>query len=270
MHAWPRTIVVVHGDTLSSLIGTITSRLAGIKVVHIEAGLRTFRILDPFPEEIIRRLTSKLAHFHLAPSIEARENLLAARVNPYVIQVTEGNTALDNLQSYKRSKKKSIPTIPVIVVTLHRHELLKNRKLLFETLTFINEISERFSVFLYLDARLDSWIKKSQFSLRTGVQRREKSSHTNFLNSLMSADLVITDSGGLQEELAYFGIPGIIHRRSTERHDGLGENLALSNWEVSNLEVFVQEYFKYQRSQKAFLESPSDKVVTALMSWELI
>jgi UDP-N-acetylglucosamine 2-epimerase (non-hydrolysing) len=270
MRNWPQTFVMVHGDTLSTLIGVITSRLAGLQVVHVEAGLRTNKLFDPFPEEIIRRLTSKLASHHLAPSMEARMNLISEDVPVLSIQMTEGNTALDNLSGLRRSSNRTLAPMPMLIVTLHRHELLKNRRLLHETLTYVNLLSESFSVHLFLDTRLQGWIEKSKFDISLSIKRHEKISHDTFLKLLMDADLVITDSGGLQEELAFFGIPGIIHRRNTERQDGLGANLSLSLWKIENLKVFIGEYSKYQRPQMTLKTSPSEKSIQALKQWGLL
>ncbi|MEK7357016.1 MAG: UDP-N-acetylglucosamine 2-epimerase, partial [Bdellovibrionota bacterium] len=89
-----KTFVVVHGDTLSTLVGSILARRAGYPVVHVEAGLRSPSLLNPFPEEINRRLVSKLATYHMAPDSRAEGNLQRAHVKGRVV-VTRGNTLLD-------------------------------------------------------------------------------------------------------------------------------------------------------------------------------
>lgn len=217
--------VVVHGDTLSTLAGSLAAFYLRKSIVHVEAGLRTHDLAQPFPEEANRRICASLAALHIAPSRKARDNLLAEGVSADCIKVL-GNPLSDLVRDYQKSrcrdKQTSMPAYDVIV-TMHRRE---NRQ------TGIRQLC------LALDR-----IRTGQASVHIAVIRhphpevhrrflRYMTDHPNthyinpldhrsFLGVLSGARLVITDSGGIQEESAMLGRPTLVLRKFLDREDGI-------------------------------------------------
>lgn len=210
---------------MTTVIGSLLGRLLGATVAHVEAGLRSHDWRNPFPEELNRILTSKIARIHFAPDQTAVANLSSVKGEVFC---TEGNTITD--QVYRElGPMKAHPTGGAIVVLLHRTELLSNSRKLEDTLSALIEISKNCSrMTIVLDAlaraALSNLTTFSILSNQTSVVISGKLDHRNFLHELIKSDYVITDSGGVQEESAALGIPCIIHRVASERLDGLGPN----------------------------------------------
>ena len=220
-----RSVFLVHGDTMTTVVGSLLGRLLGATVAHVEAGLRSHDWRNPFPEELNRILTSKIARIHFAPDQTAVANLSSVKGEVFC---TEGNTISDQVFR-ELGSMGAHPTGGAIVVLLHRTELLNNSIKLEETLSTLIEISKdcsRMTIVLDALARaaLSNLTTFSVLTNQTSVVISGKLDHRNFLHELLKSDSVITDSGGVQEEAAALGIPCIIHRVASERLDGLGPN----------------------------------------------
>jgi UDP-N-acetylglucosamine 2-epimerase (non-hydrolysing) len=257
--------LVVQGDTLSTLIGAFCGRAKRLRVVHIEAGLRSGSLFDPFPEEMTRRLVTKLSTFHIAPGEYEASVLASEGIKPTNIKHSAGNTGLDNIS---KSFHKAEHPDPYAIVTLHRTEILRRQDKLKEIFYELSRISHDIKIFCYLDTRailayksLD--ITNSQMEIGPRIE------HEDFIKSIRNADWVLTDSGGLQEECAYLGIPTFVHRRSTERFEGINENVFLSEWNIEPLEGFLQNYKNYRLEPRILEISPSWIVVKCIKDWEL-
>ena len=219
------SVFLVHGDTMTTVVGSLLGRLLGAKVAHVEAGLRSHDWRNPFPEELNRIITSKIARLHFAPDQTAAANLSGVKGEVFC---TEGNTIGDQVVR-ELGNMGTHPIGGAIVVLLHRTELLNNSKKLEETLSALIEISKNCSrMTIVLDAlaraSLSNLTTFSVLSSQTSVVISGKLDHGSFLHELIKSDYVITDSGGVQEEAAALGIPCIIHRVTSERQDGLGPN----------------------------------------------
>ena len=219
------SVFVVHGDTMTTVVGSLMGRLLGATVAHVEAGLRSHDWRNPFPEELNRILTSKIAGIHFAPDQTAVANLSSVKGEVFC---TEGNTISDQVFR-ELGLMGAHPTGGAVVVLLHRTELLNNSRKIDETLSALIEISKSCSrMTIVLDAlaraALSSLTTFSVLSNQTSVVISGKLDHRSFLLELIKSDYVITDSGGVQEESAALGIPCIIHRVASERLDGLGHN----------------------------------------------
>ncbi|MDG4767032.1 UDP-N-acetylglucosamine 2-epimerase (non-hydrolyzing) [Solwaraspora sp. WMMD406] len=227
--------VVVHGDTLTALIGGLVAFWNGIPVVHLEAGLRTQDIHQPFPEEVNRSVISRFASLHLAPTRTAALNLLNEKVPAQRIVIT-GNTVVDSLR-YLIESGKAVPPAWVadvshrrlVVMTLHRRENWGDgvRRIC----GAVRQIVERDSdTEVAVVTHPNPEVRSTLTGMLSGVRRVrlvDPLSYPSMVGLLARADLVITDSGGIQEEAATLGLRMLVTRDVTERaevlHDGLGE-----------------------------------------------
>lgn len=224
-------MVLVHGDTTTTFAGALAAFYNGIKVGHVEAGLRTHNKWLPFPEEMNRKLTGSLADVHLAPTETARKNLLQEGVKPQNIFVT-GNTVIDALRTtvkqdftfstdllnnidYQRQK--------VILVTAHRRENLGEP--LKNICHAIRKIVDSFpEIRVIYPVHLNPTVRDIAFDILKGHERIKllEPLDTDEMHNLMARSyMVMTDSGGLQEEAPSLGKPVLVLRHETERPEAV-------------------------------------------------
>ncbi|KQM40139.1 UDP-N-acetylglucosamine 2-epimerase [Microbacterium sp. Leaf203] len=260
------SIVLVHGDTMTTVLGTFIGRLAGLPVAHVEAGLRSGDWRHPFPEELDRRIVGRLAEVHYAPTDETASNLSARRN----VIVTHGNTVKDAVRD-SAAKRPTEPRghdaeEPYGLVLLHRFEFISNVALVRDTLQTLNDHSP-----VALQVVVDSYSRDAIESVieQMGLDRLStapKLEHAAFVERLQNAHLVVTDSGGVQEETAVFGIPTLIHRMATERNEGLGTSALLSRWDQDIVRRFLQEADTHRAGNDEATASPSDIIVEDLLA----
>jgi UDP-N-acetylglucosamine 2-epimerase (non-hydrolysing) len=254
------TILLVHGDTMTTVIGAWIARRIHRPSAHVEAGLRSGDWRHPFPEELDRRIVGRLAAVHYAPSPEAVTNL--AGVNDVVF--THGNTVLDAVLDHVEGDGQ--PEAPYGIVLLHRFEYMGNRQLVEETMRAIAEhapFDVRFFVDEFAKGGLADILPTADLS---HIQVQDKLPHAEFVDVLRKAEFVITDSGGIQEECALLGIPTLVHRKATERLEGIGRNVVLSDWKISKLADFLRNYAQHRRQVLRPDRSPSDLIVEDLIA----
>lgn len=253
------SVIVVHGDTITTVLGAYIARALRVPCAHIEAGLRSGSWRHPFPEELDRMIVGKLAQIHYTPSQEAVNNL---RGKENVV-FTHGNTAIDAILDHPVREESS--QAPYGVLLLHRFEFLNDRDLVRNTLETIQAHAPceiRFFADGFGQQLMNQVLGESGES-KLNVQ--PKLPHDEFANVLRNADFVITDSGGIQAECALLGVPTLIHRKTTEQKEGLGENILLSNWEMDNLVNFFEHHSHYRRAQRTLEHSPSEIIVDDLV-----
>jgi UDP-N-acetylglucosamine 2-epimerase (non-hydrolysing) len=257
--------VVVHGDTMTSTLIACVGWISRVDVIHIEAGLRSGSLRHPFPEELCRRATAYIAKVHFAPNVDAIENL--AKRKGFKIN-TLGNTAQDallmTLKDESISRHESFA-----LVTLHRSELLGSTQELEAIFKALVEVAGQTALKIVLDelAMANIPVKILQtISNDPNIQILPKLPHDEFVRQLNESLFVITDSGGIQEECAVLGKPCLVHRKSTERMDGIGENALLSNWDQNLVRWFLSNHAQFERTAKQPENSPSAIVVSALKS----
>ncbi|AXA97344.1 UDP-N-acetylglucosamine 2-epimerase [Microbacterium sp. PM5] len=253
-------VVVVHGDTVTTVLGTVIGRLLGLPVAHVEAGLRSGDWRHPFPEELDRRIVGRLASVHYAPSDQAVANLRGRRN----VVATHGNTVRDAV----RDAASSAPAPELRdrgLVLLHRYEFISQPTLVLDTLRLLDAHSP-----VPLDIIVDSYSRETVASTiaDAGLSRltvAPKLEHSAFVALLQSARFIVTDSGGIQEEAAVHGVPTLIHRRATERSDGLGSSAVLSGWNPDVVRAFLGDPDRFRVVDPPFGASPSDIVVADLI-----
>jgi UDP-N-acetylglucosamine 2-epimerase (non-hydrolysing) len=198
--------VLVQGDTTSALAMAVSAYNNEKKVIHLEAGLRTHNIMDPYPEEGNRQLISRIATMHLCPTIENKKNLLNEKVSGE-IYVT-GNTGLDNINKdgcYYGNK---------VLITMHRRDNHLNMDKWFIELSKCAKKYPNLNFIIPLHPNPN--VQKHKYLLKH-IEIIEDMNHLDLINLLKICRFVITDSGGIQEEAAFLNKKVIICRKSTER-----------------------------------------------------
>jgi UDP-N-acetylglucosamine 2-epimerase (non-hydrolysing) len=216
-------IVLVPGDVNSTLACSLTASKLGIKVGHIEAGLRSFD--RTMPEEINRIVTDSISDFLFVTEASGLVNLGKEGVSPEKIFFV-GNTMIDTLVKYYskiKSKKKSLEfnvhQKKFVVVTFHRPSNVDNPENLRKLVDFIEKISHQIAVIFPIHPRTRLNLNKFGYSFtnKANIKLIEPLGYIDFLSLVYDSAMVITDSGGIQEETTYMGIPCITVRNSTER-----------------------------------------------------
>ena len=262
-------ICLIHGDTLSTLFGMRMAKAAGLKVGHVEAGLRSFCIWHPFPEELIRIHCMKRCDVLFAPSEEARNNLESMKVRGRVIKV-DGNTVVDALRLMEETAATiEIPQQPFALVTCHRLETITRKKRLQHVVALLNRFAEQIEVLFVIHTPTLKYLKK--FHLKEQISPKVRvlgmQNYLNFSSLLRSAKLVLTDGGSIQEECAYLNKPCLILRNKTERPDGLGQNAMLWGFEDSVMEGFLSQADSAASAKPREWPRPSAMIVDALIQY---
>ena len=234
--AEPADVVVVQGDTTTSTAAALAAFYARVPVVHVEAGLRTDDRWNPFPEEINRRLTTRLAGLHLAPTVQARDALLREGVPADEIVVT-GNTVIDALQqtvdgsvAYESPELADVDQHrrPVVLVTTHRRESWGEP--MRATARAVRRLAELHpDVHVVVPMHLNPLVRDAlepELSELPNVTLTEPLGYADFCRLLARSALVLTDSGGAQEEAPSLGRPVLVLRETTERPEGVQRGLA--------------------------------------------
>ncbi len=224
-------IVLVHGDTSTTFVGSLAAFYNQIAVGHVEAGLRTYDKYAPYPEEINRRITGVIADMHFAPTESNRKNLLSEKTDPNTIYVT-GNTVIDALKTTVREdyefKDETLKTMPwdskkVIVMTAHRRENLGEP--LKNICMAVRELVEEFpEVEVVYPVHMNPAVRETAQEILGGIERVKLIEPVNadeLHNAIKRGYLVLTDSGGLQEEAPSLGKPVLVLRNETERPEAV-------------------------------------------------
>lgn len=226
--------VFVHGDTTTAMAAAISSFYNGSNVCHVEAGLRTFDLQSPFPEEMNRQVISRISRYHFAPTLKAKNNLLKENISEKNIYIT-GNTVIDALlmareriTSYtsaltKSLEKEILSYQNVILVTGHRRE--NHGRGFNDICTALRRIALDFnnSIIIYpvhLNPKVLNPVK-SLLSDISNIKLISPLNYPDFIWLMNKASLIITDSGGVQEEAPSLGKPVLLLREKTERPEAV-------------------------------------------------
>lgn len=222
-------LVLVHGDTSTTFVGGMAAFLKQIPVGHVEAGLRTYNIYSPFPEEINRQLVGRLATYHFAATETNRENLMKERVSDEYISVV-GNSVIDALLDVTNrpfefsGELKSITEngLRTILMTTHRRENLEQLKGIYDA---VNQLLQDFEdiqiVFpMHKNPKVREKVHAS-LNNHPRVHLVEPLDYELFANMMKHSYMIITDSGGIQEEAPALGKPVLVARNTTERQEGV-------------------------------------------------
>ncbi|BCM91109.1 UDP-N-acetylglucosamine 2-epimerase [Abditibacteriota bacterium] len=217
-------IVLAQGDTTTVLAASLAAAYQKVAFGHVEAGLRTDNKFDPFPEELNRRLTTQISDLHFAPTEQSRQNLLREGVKPEAIYLT-GNTVIDALLQVTKRRKGAGAAAEgrMILATTHRRE---NWGAPLEQIALaFSEILQRFpDTNLVLPMHKNPIVREPLQRIlgdNPRVRLIEPPDYLEFVALMEQAHLILTDSGGVQEEAPALGIPVLVLRRTTERPEGV-------------------------------------------------
>lgn len=220
-------VVLVHGDTSTAFATALACYYMRIPVGHVEAGLRTYNIFSPYPEEFNREAVSLIAQYHFAPTESARQNLIREGRKPQNIYVT-GNTVIDALhttvqESYTHPELEWVNDSRLIMVTVHRRESLGEpmRHIFRAIKRIIDEFGDLKVIFpVHSNPQVRSIANEILGNVHR-VHLIEPLGVLDFHNFMSRSYLVLTDSGGVQEEAPSLGKPVLVMRDVTERPEGL-------------------------------------------------
>lgn len=220
-------IVLVHGDTTTTFVASLAAFYQQIPVGHVEAGLRTYNKFSPYPEEMNRQLTGVLADLHFAPTLQAKQNLLKENKPEAAIFIT-GNTAIDALKTtvrvqYSHPVLDQIGGDRLILMTAHRRENLgRPMENMFRAI--LRVVEKHRDVQVVYPVHMNPVVQEIADRVLGGHDRIhliEPLDVIDFHNFASSAYLILTDSGGIQEEAPSLGVPVLVLRDTTERPEGI-------------------------------------------------
>lgn len=227
IHEVQPQLILVHGDTSTTFVASLAAFYHQIKVGHVEAGLRTYNKYSPYPEEMNRQLTGVLADLHFAPTEQAATHLLQENKKEEAIFVT-GNTAIDALKTTVR-KDYEHPVLDkthgdrVVLVTAHRRENLGERmRGMFRAIKRL--VNEHGDIQVIYPVHLNPVVQEAAQSILGNDERIhliKPLGALDFHNFAARSHLILTDSGGVQEEAPSLGIPVLVLRDTTERPEGI-------------------------------------------------
>ena len=258
--------VLVQGDTTTVMGASIAAFNRSIPVIHLEAGLRSGNLLSPFPEEANRKLTSQVSALHLAPTARSRDNLLAEGVNPANVVVT-GNTVIDALHiAVDMNVAPADPVVadyvvselPKLLVTTHRRENLgSSMENIGDALAEL--AAARPELLILLPAHRNPLVREAvlpRVEKFANVLVTEPLSYGEFTTVMAASDVVLTDSGGIQEEAPSLGKPVLVMRENTERPEAVtAGSVKLVGTDKTTIVTAVAQLFddtrKYEQIAKA-------------------
>jgi UDP-N-acetylglucosamine 2-epimerase (non-hydrolysing) len=222
-------LVLVHGDTTTTFVGAYSAYLNQIPVGHVEAGLRTHNIHSPFPEEINRQMVGRIASYHFAPTDTNRNNLLRENVKKESIAVV-GNTVIDVLLQISQRESFFPQELELlfnngkktILLTSHRRENLGTMKSVFRAIQRISAVNDDVQVIfpIHKNPKVRK-IALNEIGENRDIHLIEPLEYAQFIQAMNKSYLVITDSGGIQEEAPGLGKPVLVTRNTTERPEGV-------------------------------------------------
>lgn len=255
-------VVLVHGDTTTTFAASVAAYYNQIAVGHVEAGLRTWNKYSPFPEEMNRQLTGIIADLHFAPTEKAKQNLMDENKPAEQIFVT-GNTAIDALKTtvnktYSSKILEELGDKRLVLMTAHRRENLgNNMKQMFRAIRRL--VEEHKDIQVIYPVHLNPAVQETANAILGNNKRIKLISPldvVDFHNFAAHAHLILTDSGGVQEEAPSLGVPVLVLRDTTERPEGIeAGTLKLAGTDEENIfnmaNELLSDQHKYEQMAKA-------------------
>lgn len=261
-------IVLTHGDTTTTVFGALIGRLTGTKVMHIESGLRSFNIFNPFPEELNRIITFRLSNYYACPGQLAMNNVKKFQgIKINTVQNTQIDVLKFGLENIHKATIK-IPEEKYVVISTHRFENLYNNDRFKRIIEVAELASKDFKVIIPQHPATEGQITRQGYRNRleqnVNIILTPRLEYENYLKLIIGSEFVMTDGGGNQEELYYLGKPTLILRDKTERQEGLGETAVVSNFDSELIAGFFKNYTKYRRSRVERVISPTSIIVNEI------
>jgi len=253
-------LILVQGDTTTVFSGALVGFYHKIKIGHVEAGLRSGNLMSPYPEEANRKLTGVIANFHFAPTKESKENLLKEGYDEKLIHIT-GNTVIDALfevidDEYEFEDeflKKINFNNRILLLTAHRRENIgKPMENIFKAVKRV--VNEQDDLEVIYPVHLNPKVRKIADNILKDVSRVhliEPLDYVPFANLMNKSHIIVTDSGGIQEEAPSLGKPVIVVRKETERPEGIKAGTAkLAGTDGKTIYKILNELLNNEKSYK--------------------
>lgn len=275
-------LVLVHGDTSTTFVASLAALYNQVSVGHVEAGLRTWDKYSPFPEEMNRQLTGVIADLHFAPTVKSQQNLLNENKKAETIFIT-GNTAIDSLKTTV-TKKYTHPIIEkigndkMILLTAHRRENLgQPMRNMFKAINRL--VNEHDDVQVVYPVHLNPAVREIADEIlgdNNRVHLIEPLGVVDFHNFASRAYIILTDSGGVQEEAPSLGVPVLVLRDTTERPEGIEAGtlkLAGTDEEIiyklaKDLFISPEQYEKMAKASNPYGDGrASERIVQAILHY---
>lgn len=263
-----RHIVLTHGDTMTTFLGALIGRLTRTHVMHVESGLRSFNLFNPFPEEINRLITFRLSDYFACPGDWALNNVSkfkGTKIN------THENTQMDVLRfglENLHKAKVELPKGKYVVLSSHRYENIfdKNR---FEKIIIAAELAaEKYKVVIpqhpVTRVQIDKFGFRKRLESNKNIILKPRLEYENYLKAIVGAEFVMTDGGGNQEELYHLGKPTLLLRDETERQEGIGTTALISRLDMNVIKGFIESYEKYKHPRVVSSVSPTNIIVDSI------
>lgn len=266
--------IMVHGDTMTTVLGSLLARLLRVPALHVEAGMRSGDWRNPFPEELNRTIAAKLVQVHFAPGDRPVANLRREQVRGRIVD-TGQNTIRDAVDLAALAGAPAgiaVPGEPFGLVSLHRFELIEKPELFEPVLEILHEHSRR-QPLLFVDHSVTAAALQ-----RHGLERFfddrflriPRLRYFPFISLMQKSEFLVTDSGGSQEECAFLGHPALIHRAVSEHDTGLDTCVVLSKMDLDVLRGFLANPGRYRVAPPAPEATPTEIIMRELESLGLV
>tara|TARA_B110000008_G_C16926794_1_gene547053 strand:- start:74 stop:1147 length:1074 start_codon:yes stop_codon:yes gene_type:complete len=259
---------LIHGDTISTLIGLIIGKKNDLEVVHIESGLRSYNWFKPFPEEIIRTIVTRYSDILSVDTKEAENNVSKYQTKKKIIRLSR-NTIYDSVVMTLKGEKRIDNN--TLTVTIHRTENIYNKKRLKSLVNLLIKLKNEnlYSEIEWYchDITINALERNNLITLLSNndIHLKKLILHDDFINKIYSSKAVITDGGSIAEECSILNLRTVIWRDVVENKEYLNNNMLLSKYNHDKVVYFLNEI---SNSNKISLDeiSPSEQFVEQLMS----
>ncbi|MBI4994745.1 UDP-N-acetylglucosamine 2-epimerase (non-hydrolyzing) [Candidatus Peregrinibacteria bacterium] len=265
-------LVIVVGDVNSTIACSLAAKKRGVKVAHVEAGLRSFDWT--MPEEINRVLTDRISDFLFCTEKSAVENLKTEGISAKKIFFV-GNVMIDTLLAQKRRAEKSkilqklgLAGKKYALTTLHRPSNVDDKKMLKKIIKILGKISAKMPVIFPIHPRTEKNLKKWRIKSGSGIRLIKPVGYLDFLKLMTRASVVLTDSGGIQEETTILGVPCLTLRQNTERpvtvSEGTNKIVGASEEKIVKYVSAIlknKSFFKYRKQPKLWDGRAAQRII---------
>ncbi|HYD82317.1 MAG TPA: UDP-N-acetylglucosamine 2-epimerase [Paucimonas sp.] len=265
--------ILVHGDTMSTLLGALAGKLRRMKVAHIEAGLRSRNIFHPFPEELTRLAVSRLSDLAFCPGRWACDNLessSALRIDTHQNTLIEA-LALALNASPGEPAPALLPEGAFGIASIHRFENIFNKRRLTQIIDLIEVAANRYPIVFVLHPATRKKVAKfgllARLEMHPRIRLVPRMGYIDFVKLMRQSTFVITDGGGNQEELSYLGVPTLLMRKATERQEGIGTTATLCNFDHTALHEFLAGLESGRKPGAAPEVSPTAIIIDGLAGY---
>ncbi len=260
-------IVLNHGDTFSTLLGSWLAKRHGLKSAHVESGLRSHNIFHPFPEELTRLATFRLSDYFFAPGEWALANLAGYKG----VKINTGQNTLCDALRHTAQQTEASRAPGYGLVSVHRFENIFFRKRLTLIVDMLIASDPAHPKLFILHKPTEKKLKEYGLYERLAacghIELHPRYDYFRFISLLRGSDYLITDGGSNQEECSYLGLPCLLMRKATERQEGLGQNTVLSGYDAEVVKTFMNNPQQYRRAPMQIAQSPSELIVDALQAF---